>query len=97
MPLFRRVAKRGFNNNQFADKIAIVNVGALERAFEDGTTVTPETLAQKGLAKGRIDAIKILGKGELTKKLTVQAHLFSKSAEEKIVASGGAVEQITSL
>jgi len=94
MPLFRRVAKRGFNNKAFALKVAIVNVGALERAFEDGDTVTPEALAQKGLAKGRYDQIKILAKGELTKKLTVQAHQFSQAAQEKITACGGVAEQI---
>ena len=96
MPLFRRMAKTGFNNKQFALKVAIVNVSALDRAFEDGDTVDLEALAQKGLAKGRYDAIKVLGNGQLTKKLTVQAHQFSGSAEEKIVASGGTVERIVS-
>jgi len=93
MPLFRRMAKRGFNNNQFALTVAIVNVCALERAFEDGATVDVDALAEKGLAKGRFDVIKVLGKGKLTKKLTVQAHQFSKSAEEKIVAAGGVAER----
>lgn len=94
MPLFRRLAKRGFSNAAFASKVAIVNVAALEEAFEDGATVDPETLAEKGLAKGRYDVIKILGDGELTKKLTVRAHRFSASAAEKITAGGGAVERI---
>ncbi len=94
MPLFRRMAKRGFNNKRFADVVAIVNLSALEHAFVDGDTVNRETLAEKGLAKGRFDAIKILGNGQLTKKLTVSVHRFSKSAEEKITAAGGTVERI---
>lgn len=93
-PLFLRVAKVGFNNKRFARTIAIVNVSALERAFEDGATVDREALAKTGLAKGRFDVIKVLGNGELTKKLTVHAHRFSKTAEEKITASGGKVERI---
>jgi large subunit ribosomal protein L15 len=96
MPLFRRIAKRGFNNKQFAEKVAIVNVSALERAFDDGALVNPASLAEKGLAKGRLDVIKILANGILTKKLIVHAHRFSQAAEEKIVASGGTVEKIIS-
>lgn len=95
MPLARRIAKRGFSNARFTTEVAIVNLSALEQAFEDGATVTLDALAAKGLAKGRFDAVKILGDGELTKKLTVQAHRFSKSAAEKIAASGGTVERIT--
>ena len=94
MPLFRRLAKRGFSNVAFAAKVAIVNVGALERTFEDGATVRPETLAETGLTTGSYDLVKILGKGDLNKKLTVQAHQFSKSAEQKIVAAGGVAECI---
>jgi large subunit ribosomal protein L15 len=94
MPLFRRVAKRGFNNKAFADVVAIINVSALEKAFDDGATVNPENLVEKGLASGRFDAIKVLGNGELKKKLNVQAHRFSKSAEEKITAAGGAIELV---
>lgn len=94
MPLFRRVAKRGFNNKRFADVVAIVNLSALERAFEDGDTVNGQTLAEKGLTKGRFDIIKILANGQLTKKLTVQAHRFSEAAQEKITASGGSCEQV---
>ena len=94
MPLARRIAKRGFNNRQFATKVAIINVAALEGAFEDGATVDPESLMEKGLAKGRFDVIKILASGSLTKKLTVQAHRFSKAAEEKIAAAGGSVVRI---
>ncbi|QDV53525.1 50S ribosomal protein L15 [Gimesia fumaroli] len=95
-PLALRVAKRGFNNKQFAKKVAVVNVSALEQAFESGTEITPEILAAKGLAKGRFDQVKILGNGDLSKKFSVAAHLFSQSAEEKIQAAGGAVSRIMS-
>lgn len=94
MPLARLIAKRGFNNNQFAAKILEINVAALESKFDAGATVSPESLAAIGLAKGRFDEIKILGNGELKKKLTVQAHRFSKSAEAKIAAAGGTVEKL---
>jgi large subunit ribosomal protein L15 len=94
MPLQRLIAKRGFNNNQFAAKILEINVAALESKFDTGATVNPESLAAIGLAKGRFDEIKILGNGELKKKLTVQAHRFSKSAEAKIAAAGGKVEKL---
>ncbi|QDT95067.1 50S ribosomal protein L15 [Gimesia aquarii] len=95
-PLALRVAKRGFNNKQFAKKVAVVNVSSLEQAFENGAEVTPEVLAEKGLAKGRFDQVKILGNGDLSKKLTVTAHLFSQSAETKIQAAGGTVSRILS-
>lgn len=95
-PLALRVAKRGFNNKQFAKKVAVVNVSSLEKAFENGAEVTPEVLAEKGLAKGRFDQVKILGNGDLSKKLTVTAHLFSQSAETKIQAAGGTVSRILS-
>jgi large subunit ribosomal protein L15 len=94
MPLARLIAKRGFNNNQFAAKILEINVAALEAKFDSGATVNPESLAEIGLARGRYDEIKILGNGELKKKLTVQAHRFSKSAEAKIAAAGGTVEKL---
>lgn len=94
MPLMRRVAKRGFNNNFFAPVIAEVNIAALESAFDAGTAVTPELLQEKGLAKGQFDEVKILGNGNLTKKLAVSAHRFSKSAEEKITKAGGTVTRI---
>ncbi len=94
MPLFRLIAKRGFNNNAFADKVLAINVSVLNDKFDDGATVNPETLRACRLAQGRFDFIKILGDGELTKKLTVQAHRFSRSAEEKIQAAGGTVERI---
>ncbi|MCA9028994.1 MAG: 50S ribosomal protein L15, partial [Planctomycetaceae bacterium] len=94
MPLFRVVAKRGFNNKAFADVVLGINVGLLDERFESGDTVNLETLTAKGLAKGRFDLVKILGDGDLTKKLTVQAHRFSRGAEEKIRAAGGSTEKL---
>jgi large subunit ribosomal protein L15 len=94
MPLMRRIAKRGFNNNQFAVKVAEVNVAALNQAFESGAVVTLELLVSKGLAKGRFEEVKILGNGDLAKPLTVSAHRFSASAEAKILAAGGKVERL---
>jgi large subunit ribosomal protein L15 len=90
MPLIRRVPKRGFNN-RWALEIAIVNVADLDAAFKSGAKVTPESLAEVNLAKGRYDLIKVLGNGELKKKLKVSAHRFSKSAIEKIEKAGGEV------
>ena len=90
-PMFRRIPKRGFNN-KFALSVFAVNVGDLEVVFDDGTEVTPELLAAKGLAKGVYDELKILGNGELTKKLKISAHRFSKSAIEKINSAGGTVD-----
>jgi len=90
MPLVRRIPKRGFHN-RWAASVAIVNVADLEKKFESGAEVTPETLKAKNLAKGRYDLLKVLAKGELTKKLKVSAHLFSRSAVEKIEAAGGEV------
>ena len=90
MPLVRRVPKRGFNN-KFALSVVAVNVGDLERVFEAGEDVNPETLKQRSLAKKRYDVLKILGNGELSKKLNVSAHRFSQSAQEKIEQAGGTV------
>ncbi len=88
MPLVRRVPKRGFNN-RWGLVIATINVDELEKAFQAGDEVTPETLRAKSLAKHRYDELKILGDGPLTKKLTVSAHRFSASAREKIEQAGG--------
>ena len=88
MPLVRRVPKRGFNN-RFAQVVATVNVSDLEARFAAGDQVNLETLRQKDLAKAPCDLIKVLGDGQLTKKLTVSAHRFSKSAQEKIEQAGG--------
>jgi large subunit ribosomal protein L15 len=94
MPLYRRIPKRGFAQGTWAKHYHIVNVGDLDAAFPDGAVVDPETLDKIGLAKGPADGVRILGEGELTKKLTIKAHHFSKSAAEKIAAKGGAVEII---
>lgn len=93
-PLFRRIAKRGFNNNAFAVTVFAINVSLLEERFQNGDEVTPETLKSRGIVKATYDSLKILGNGELTKKLTVKAHLFSVSAQEKIKAAGGSFEAI---
>ena len=90
MPLFRRIPKRGFNN-KFAYDIGEVNVGDLDAVFEAGEEVTPETLRAKDLAKYRYDLLKILGHGELTKKLKISAHRFSASAKDKIEKAGGEI------
>ena len=93
MPLQRRIPKRGFNNI-FATEMAIANVAALDKYFEDGATVTIDALIEKGIIKKTLDGVKILGNGELTKKLTVQANAFSDSAKSKIEAAGGKAEVI---
>jgi large subunit ribosomal protein L15 len=90
MPLVRRIPKRGFNN-RFAKSIAVVNVCDLEAAFEAGAEVTLAAVRSLGLAKGRFDLLKVLGDGEITKKLTVSAHRFSASARQKIEQAGGKV------
>ena len=93
MPLFRRLPKRGFNNYNFANRCEIVNVCQLER-FEDGAIVGVEQLSGAGLIDNIKSTVKILGKGDLTKKLQVTAHKFSKNAEQKIAASGGIIKSI---
>ena len=92
MPLQRRIPKRGFNNI-FAKQFAIVNVSDLER-FDNDTVVTEELLVQTGLVKKALDGVKILGNGDLSKKLTVNATAFSASAKEKIEKAGGKAEVI---
>lgn len=94
MPLFRRVAKRGFSNAQFAVEVVVVNVGLLGENFEAGGSVTPELLVARGLIATRYDELKVLGDGELTVAINVRAHRFSASAEAKILAAGGTVERI---
>jgi large subunit ribosomal protein L15 len=88
MPLVRRIPKRGFHN-RWARTVAVVNVGDLNGAFNSGDDVTPERLAKAQLVKGCYDELKVLGDGELTKKLKVSAHRFSKTASEKIAQAGG--------
>ena len=92
MPLYRRIPKRGFTCINHKDIVAI-NVSVLDR-FEDGAEVTVDTLVECGIVKNPRDGVKILGNGELTKKLTVKANAFSKSAAEKIEALGGKAEVI---
>lgn len=90
-PIVRRLpVKKGFRNINHKE-YAIVNVQALEKHFDSGATVTPEDLIAKGLIHGGMDGVKVLGQGELTKKITISAHIFSKSASEKIAAAGGKV------
>jgi len=96
MPLVRRVPKRGFSNARFKTDRAILNVTLLEALFDAGETVDEAALRAKGAVKGRHkDGVKILGKGTLTKALTVKAQAFSQSAVEKIQAAGGAVEVVS--
>ena len=92
MPLYRRIPKRGFKNYNYKELIGI-NVSKLD-VFENGTEVTVETLIEAGLVKNPRDGVKILGDGELTKKLTVKVNAFSKSSEEKITAAGGTCDVI---
>ncbi len=91
-PLFRRIPKRGFTNIN-RKEFAIVNLETLNR-FEDGTEITPALLVETGIVKKELSGIKILGNGEVTKKLTVSAHKFSQSAKEAIEAAGGKTEVI---
>ena len=90
-PLYRRLPKRGFNNARFETVYAVINVSDLNR-FENGTVVSPALLKEVGLVKNQLDGIKVLGNGELTKKLTIQANKFSKTAVEKIEKSGSKIE-----
>ena len=92
MPIYRRLPKRGFKN-VFAKEYAEVNVSSLNQ-FDDGVTVDPVALVEAGIIKNVLDGIRILGNGELTKKLTVKANGFTKTAESKITAAGGKVEVI---
>jgi large subunit ribosomal protein L15 len=93
MPLVRRVPKRGFNN-RWARTVVIINVGQLNEAFNAGAEVTPEALTAAKLVRGAYDFVKVLGDGELNKKLKVSAHRFSKSAAEKIAQAGGETKVI---
>jgi large subunit ribosomal protein L15 len=93
MPLIRRIPKRGFNNTRHGTRYLPVNLEELN-CFEDGARVDEAALRSIGLANGRSDGIKILGEGELTRKLTVSAHAFSASAKAKIEAKGGTCEVV---
>ena len=93
MPLLRRIPKRGFNNANFRTIYTIVNVEQLN-TFDNGATVTPEALVEAGLAGRLFEGVKVLGNGELKKKLTVKAQRFSASAREKITKAGGQCEEL---
>jgi large subunit ribosomal protein L15 len=92
MPLYRRLPKRGFNNANFTLRYEVVNVAQLDRLFADGTEIGLIELVGAGLVDNPDSRVKILGDGDLTKKLTVSAHKFSKSAEQKISGCGGTVK-----
>ena len=92
LPLYRKLPKRGFNN-KFATVYSIVNVEQLN-AFEDGAIVDLAALSEKKIVRKELDGLKVLGRGEITKKLTVKAKIFSASAKEKIEAAGGKVEVV---
>ena len=93
LPLYRKLPKRGFNNFRFAKKYAVVNVLSLNK-FEDGAVVDSAALLDAGIINSVLDGVKVLGEGELTKKLTVKAAVFSASAKEKIEAVGGKTEVV---
>jgi large subunit ribosomal protein L15 len=92
MPLIRRIPKRGFSNIRFKRSFNIINVGLLNEVFEDGEVVDLEMLHQRGIVKRSLDGLKILGDGELKKRLLVRANKFSKSALQKIHDAGGSTE-----
>lgn len=94
MPLQRRIPKRGFNNKVFAKEFATVNVSELEKRFENGAVVDADALLESGAIKKVMDGVKILGNGELSKKLTVKAVKFTEAAKEKIEKAGGSAEVI---
>ncbi len=93
MPIIRRTPKRGFSNYPFKKEYAIINLDVLNR-FEEGTVVTPELLLETGLVSKMLDGLKVLGNGNLEKKISVEAHKVSKSAQKAIEEKGGSVEII---
>jgi large subunit ribosomal protein L15 len=95
MPIARRVPKKGFNN-KWRVEYEVINLDQIDARFEDGSTVSPATIREAGLLKSTSARIKILGRGELTKKVTVEAHRFSATARSRIEASGGKVVEVGS-
>lgn len=93
-PLYRRLPKRGFNNAGFTTKYATINLSDLNKYFNDGDVVSPEILKEKGIIKKQLSGIKVLGNGELEKKITIKAHRFSSKAVSKIENAGGKAEVI---
>ena len=94
LPLYRKLPKRGFNNYRFSTKYAVININTLNNKFNDGDVVDCEALYNAGLINKCFDGIKVLGEGEISKKLTVKAAVFSASAKEKIEAAGGTAEVV---
>ena len=94
IPLFRRLPKRGFTTSLFKKEYAIINLETLDKLFNDGDAVSMETLLEKGVIRKELNGLKVLGRGEITKKLTVKAAIVSVSAKEKIEAAGGKAEVI---
>ncbi len=93
-PLYRRVPKRGFKNTRFRTEFATINLSDLNNYFNDGDVVSPEVLKEKGIIKKQLCGVKVLGNGELEKKLTIKANRFSSSAVTKIESAGGKAEVI---
>jgi large subunit ribosomal protein L15 len=94
MQLFRRIPKRGFSHASWDRYFLVVNVGDLDRLFKEGDMIDEAAMKKAGLANGPCDGVRVLGEGEVTKKLTIKAHHFTKSAAEKITAKGGTTEVI---
>ncbi len=93
-PLYRRIPKRGFNNARYRVEFATINLDDLNKMFKDGDVITPELLKEKGIIKKQLCGVKVLGDGELDKKLTIKANRFSSSAVTKIESAGGKAEVI---
>lgn len=93
-PLYRRIPKRGFNNKNFATRYATINLSDLNKFFKDGDVVTPEVLFERKILKKGLNGVKILGNGNLDKKLTIKAHRFTSAAVTKINDAGGKAEVI---
>ena len=94
LPLYRKLPKRGFNNYRFAKTYAVINVDVLNNNFNDGEVVNAAILIEKNIIKNAFDGLKVLGNGEIAKKLTVQAAVFTATAKEKIEAVGGKTEVV---
>jgi len=93
-PIYRRVPKRGFNNARFTTRFAVINLSDLNKFFKDGDVVSEEILKERGIIKKRLSGIKVLGNGNLEKKLTIKANRFTSSAVSKIEDAGGKAEVI---
>ena len=94
LPLYRRLPKRGFTNARFKKEYAIINLGILEKYFNDGDAVSMDILIEKRILRKKLDGLKVLAKGEFTKKLDVQAAVFSAASKEKIESLGGKAEVV---